>query len=259
MLMRPLTAMDCLAAGRFDFSFGLATKSLGRGDSARDINSRSRCCCANHSRRSLNVALGLIPFGLCQAPCDSANAEAASTNPYKDRDRVELGPLKGGKIRACPNVNPNCVSTSSTNETYQSPWRTPVGTSLEEACELIQETMNHLYGDACTLDVYNSVNEGEPGLPLGKYMLFTTPGKFGQDKVEFIVRETPPADLRFEWQGEKAGLSVFYRSLAGGVKYIYPIQQPLSDFGEQLSRMKKVRSELEGWKLTGCELIECYE
>jgi hypothetical protein len=109
------------------------------------------------------------------------------------------------------------------------------------------------------LDVYSSVNEGDPGSPPGKYMLFTTRGKFGRDKVEFIVRETPAADLRLEWEGEKEGLSVFYRSLAGGVKYIYPIQQPLSDFGEQLSRMKKVKAELTGWKLTGCELIECYE
>ena len=151
-------------------------------------------------------------------------------------------------------MNPNCVSTSSTNNSYQSPWRTPESTSIEEACELIQETMTKLSNSEAMLVEVTTVNEEDPERR-GKYMLFQTPGRFGMDKVEFIIR--PTNDYR-DWEGDTPGLSVFYRSMAGGVKYIYPIQQPLSDFGEQLKRMKSVRADL-GWKLTGCELIECYE
>ena len=44
---------------------------------------------------------------------------------------------------------------------------------------------------------------------------------------------------------------------AGSVKYVWPIQQPISDFGVQKQRVVQVREQL-GWKLVGCELLECY-
>ena len=48
------------------------------------------------------------------------------------------------------------------------------------------------------------------------------------------------------------------RSRAGDVKYIWPITQPVSDFDTQKKRMQSVRKAL-GWKLIGCELVECYD
>lgn len=62
---------------------------------------------------------------------------------------------------------------------------------------------------------------------------------------------------RRNWQGDSAGVLVTYRSQSGGVKYIWPIQQPLSDFGAQRKRLQQLRTQL-GWRLIGCELIECY-
>ncbi len=44
---------------------------------------------------------------------------------------------------------------------------------------------------------------------------------------------------------------------AGSVKYVWPIQQPISDFGMQKQRAVQLREQL-GWKLVGCELLECY-
>lgn len=44
---------------------------------------------------------------------------------------------------------------------------------------------------------------------------------------------------------------------AGSVKYVWPIQQPISDFGAQKTRMAAIREQL-GWQVIGCELIECY-
>lgn len=43
----------------------------------------------------------------------------------------------------------------------------------------------------------------------------------------------------------------------GSVKYVWPIQQPLSDFGAQRKRMDAIRAAT-GWQLIGCELLECY-
>lgn len=51
---------------------------------------------------------------------------------------------------------------------------------------------------------------------------------------------------------------VTIRSMAAQVKYIWPITQPITDFGSQRNRLKAVRQAL-GWRLLGCDLLECYE
>ena len=48
------------------------------------------------------------------------------------------------------------------------------------------------------------------------------------------------------------------RGIAGGVKYIWPVTQPISDGDLQRKRMRGIREGL-GWQLVGCELIECYQ
>ena len=167
---------------------------------------------------------------------------------------------------------------------------------MNEACQLIKEVVLGLSPDA-SLEAFSAVSEEDP--ERGKYLQFQVPGRFGLDKVsEVETNQTPPRplpsflpsssssttttvllllsyrnanclysqveflvrpdDLSRNWEGDTPGLLVFYRSIAGSVKYIYPIQQPLSDFGEQKKRMQQVRNEL-GWKLSGCELIECFE
>jgi hypothetical protein len=54
------------------------------------------------------------------------------------------------------------------------------------------------------------------------------------------------------------GSIVLYRSMAGKVQYLWPLQTPVSDFGAQRKRMSAIRQRL-GWRLMGCELLECYE
>ena len=51
---------------------------------------------------------------------------------------------------------------------------------------------------------------------------------------------------------------VTYRSMAGTVKYVWPVTQPISDFGAQRKRMAAVRRELR-WRVLGCDLLECFE
>ncbi|KAI7839251.1 hypothetical protein COHA_006949 [Chlorella ohadii] len=46
--------------------------------------------------------------------------------------------------------------------------------------------------------------------------------------------------------------------MAAQVKYVWPIQQAVTDFGSQRQRLKEVRRRL-GWRLLGCDLLECYE
>ena len=84
------------------------------------------------------------------------------------------------------------------------------------------------------------------------YIAFACEGAFGEDYLEFLVTDQPSP--------ERSGdpLLVTYRSVARDVKYIYPFQVPITDFGAQEKRLKAVREDLR-WPLVGCELIECYE
>ena len=45
---------------------------------------------------------------------------------------------------------------------------------------------------------------------------------------------------------------------AGNVKYLYPFQTPISDFGAQRKRVEAIRQNL-GWRKLGCDVKECFE
>lgn len=47
-------------------------------------------------------------------------------------------------------------------------------------------------------------------------------------------------------------------SMAAEVRWVWPIQQAVTDFGAQRQRLKEVRQRL-GWRILGCDLIECFE
>jgi hypothetical protein len=67
-------------------------------------------------------------------------------------------------------------------------------------------------------------------------------GRFGRDLIEFLVKK----DV------------VTYRSIAEKVIFVYPFTTPVSDLDAQRKRMEQLRQEI-GWRLVGCELIECYQ
>ena len=53
---------------------------------------------------------------------------------------------------------------------------------------------------------------------------------------------------------------VTFRSQAGTVRYVWPISQPIGDFGAQRNRVVALRKRL-GWRINGgdCSLQECYQ
>ncbi|KXZ51007.1 hypothetical protein GPECTOR_14g249 [Gonium pectorale] len=151
-------------------------------------------------------------------------------------------------IRGCQgNVNPNCVSTASTNELYAPAWRANTRTA-EEAAQVLERTVLARYPEW-------SLAQSQT-LDIGEYRAFLVPSLFGKDIVEFLIKDESVNNRN--WEGDREGPFVTYRSLAGSVKYIWPIQQPVSDFGAQKTRLQELRQQL-GWQVIGCELIECYE
>ena len=191
----------------------------------------------------VGLAAGLLPVG---------RAAAAEPSPYELAGKEPLGLDARGRILACPTqINPNCVSTSSLNSAYAPAWRAPEGATAEEAVASIKEAVAESFPGTSKL-------AEESAAPKGTYLLFFLRGDDDKlDKIEFVVKGKDEVVDR-DWDGDRPGLTVVYRSMAGSVRYAGWITQPISDFGKQRDRMRDLRARL-GWSLIGCELLECYE
>jgi len=157
--------------------------------------------------------------------------------------------IQGGRLLPCPSgTNPNCTSTSSlTPGNYASAWMSPLPTAQEGAIEIV-DVLKRVLPEATLKE--------SAALPNGEYYLrYVTPGPFGTDIFEFLFRNE---GVERNWEGDsEGGLLVTYRSI-GNAKYLFPLQTPISDFNAQQKRLAAVRAEL-GWRLVGCELLECYQ
>ncbi|GMH45911.1 hypothetical protein BSKO_13874 [Bryopsis sp. KO-2023] len=194
-------------------------------------------------RRSV-LGLGAVLIGSRFLGTDVAEAMSEQIDAA---DKIEFGPLNGS-IRGCPtSVNPNCISTGSLNKTYGPAWRSGSATidaTVERIIDAVPQTC-----PGSELVALKSVDEKQ-------YIAFWVDGPFGKDTVEFLVK--PDTTASRNWEGDIEGPLVTYRAIAGKVKYIYPIQQPITDFDAQRKRMDAIRARL-GWRVIGCELIECYQ
>jgi len=156
--------------------------------------------------------------------------------------------IQGGRLLRCPSgSNPNCTSTSSlTPENYAAAWISPLPTAQEGAIEIVDVVKRVIPEAVITESV--ALDNGE------YYLRYKTPGPFGTDIFEFLLRAE---GVERNWEGDdEGGLLVTYRSI-GNAKYLYPLQTPILDRNAQPKRMAAIRKEL-GWRLVGCELIECY-
>lgn len=124
-------------------------------------------------------------------------------------------------------------------------WSTHWSTSLPP----VRQAVDAIYPGAERRDA-ETLKDGS------EYARFQIKGAFEvPDEVEFLVRPTGPGDRG--WKGDTGGLLVTYRSCAGTVKYVYPFLTPIPDGGLQSKRLQRLREEL-GWRLVGCELVECF-
>jgi len=195
-------------------------------------------------------ALAALAMALSTAP--SAVAADMANSPYNLTDSVEYGVTARGTVRSCPgNINPNCLSTASLDENYGPAWR-----ATETDVVAAAKTLRNAVLDAYDIDDAALVKSA--AVPEGQYLMFTFRSPYGPkaDIVEFLVK--PEGVTNRNWEGDAPGALVTYRAIAGNVRYLYPFQQVISDFGAQKDRMARIRESL-GWSIIGCELIECYQ
>ncbi|KAH9626331.1 hypothetical protein KSS87_000563, partial [Heliosperma pusillum] len=123
-------------------------------------------------------------------------SSSSSTTPFSQSKNLPIG-LENGKIRACPSVNPSCVSTNPKSSSFDFPWQIPVD-ATETAVQKLQEAILNTQKNATIQAVEDTPN--------GKYIKAEIDGGFGRDVLEFLVK----------------GHVATYRCMATKVTYIYP-------------------------------------
>ncbi|KAF5837800.1 hypothetical protein DUNSADRAFT_3872 [Dunaliella salina] len=184
---------------------------------------------------------------------ESLQDGAPNDSPYLLQDSIPFGVDETrGSLRPCPsNINPNCVSTASTNDTYGPAWR-----ANEKEAKKAAEELEDAIAEMFEPQDYQLLSRAS--YPGGEYRAFAFTRSLEEkpDITEFYIKNEGVTNRN--WEGDSEGALVTYRSVAGQVKYLWPISQPISDFGVQRGRLYTIRRAL-GWGIVGCEadVAEC--
>ena len=180
---------------------------------------------------------------------DDARAQTNARAIMEPEGEIAIG-LDGGRVRGCPREH-NCVSTSSReSDKYAAPWS--ASNTFRDAKDAANALVDVTLDTVPDARLMTRVDREE-----GTFLGFSTPGKLGEDVVEFWIKNEAVSDR--DWEGDQGnGPLVLYRSFAVDVKYVYPFMTPVGDFGAQSQRLRSIREAL-GWQILGCELIECFQ
>lgn len=182
------------------------------------------------------------PLVVCSMLCCCMHAHADTLTPYQRGLQLQYGLTEDSRIRKCDaGAQPNCVSTSSgTTRLYAPPFVADNAPDPRTAMDALEDALRDMYGSR--VDVVESMDVDGDGL----YRRFAVPSALvDKDYVEVLIRGTK---------------DVFYRSQGSSTKYIWPIQQPITDLDAQRKRMASLRENL-GWKVLvgNCSVLECYQ
>jgi hypothetical protein len=215
---------------------------------------------------ALAAAAALTLASAC-APLPPALAFApfADSPVEQGKKPLAFGPAKDGSVRACEgNLNPNCVSTASTNDLYSPPWRAPL--SVQAAARALERAVPSADPTARLVQSIELPGSGNA------YRAWQVAGLYGPDIFEVVVKpERAPrvassaaidgtaatATAAGSAQEEESAL-ITYRSSATTAKYLYPFTIVLTDGDAQRKRVMAVRAAVN-FPLVGCAYVECYD
>ncbi|CAO2198558.1 unnamed protein product [Urochloa humidicola] len=150
----------------------------------------------------------------------------ASSTPYSQSQKLQLGLDKLGKIRPCPSTNPGCVSTNAlgSSGSFASPLLIPESSAGDKAIASLRQAI-----EKTQRNVEFKVDEDTP---YGHYIEAEMDGGVGRDVMEFLVKKD-------------AGV-VAYRCMATKVTFVYPFTTAVGDSKGQKQRVAAISQEL-GW------------
>ena len=164
----------------------------------------------------------------------------------------QLGLLPEGRLRGCQ-ANENCFSTSSRSATkYMSPWQYEFTSSISSSSSsssttttatLEDEVWENLKG-ACKgngLKILQDKNDGEH-----RYLLAAEMGSN-------VPKQTPGSSLFYEFTLKPSDKLILFRAVVDKTIFLYPLQQPVSDFGALKSRLDSIRDTAKFLQIGGSE------
>lgn len=192
--------------------------------------------------KDAGVSSGIVAM-LMAGHMSCMQVHAESLTPYQRGLHLEYGLTEDHRIRKCDaGAQPNCVSTSSgTTRLYAPPFQAENAANAQAAMDALDDALKSMYGSS-KVDMIESMDVEGHGL----YRRYAVPSALVErDYVEVLIHENK---------------DVFYRSQGSSTKYVWPIQQPVSDLDAQRKRMAMLKEQL-GWKLLvgSCSVLECYE
>nr|CAB3476645.1 unnamed protein product [Digitaria exilis] len=150
----------------------------------------------------------------------------ASSTPYAQSQKHQLGLDKLGKIRPCPSTNPGCVSTNplGSSGSFASPLLIPESSAGDKAVASLRQAIEKTQS--------NVDFKVDQDTPYGHYIEAEMDGGVGRDVMEFLVKKD-------------AGV-VAYRCMATKVTFVYPFTTAVGDSKGQKQRIAAISQEL-GW------------
>lgn len=141
----------------------------------------------------------------------------------------QFGLKSDGRLLGCQ-ANENCFSTSATAATkYSSPWKY-IAQDTEQAWTLLRAAVENQGLKVLKAD------------PVSHYMLAAEKGTARQEQPQ-----PAGSSLFYEFLLRPEEKLVLYRAVVDKTVFVYPLQQPVTDFGSLKSRLSGIISKT-GWK-----------
>ncbi|KAG9132617.1 hypothetical protein Leryth_023621 [Lithospermum erythrorhizon] len=188
---------------------------------------------------ALSISLVSTPLPSLAIPSlnnftQSSSSSLLPTTPFSQSKNLPTGLDKNGKIRACPSINPSCITTNPQSTSFTFPWKIPnESLRIEDAFKQLQDAI---------LETQTNVKiQVVEDTPNGKFVQAEVDGgSFGRDVMEFLVKDDHV---------------VAYRAMATKVNYVYPFTTAFGDSKGQEERMKKIKDQL-GWYAPSIDAME---
>jgi hypothetical protein len=182
------------------------------------------------------ISIGVLASAIALiGPSSSANAIefpacVTESNPQTTVISCrQLGLKSDGRLLGCQ-ANENCFSTSATAATkYSSPWKYSAQ-NTDEAWTLLKAAVENQGLKVLKAD------------PISHYMLAAEKGTARQGQPQ-----PAGSSLFYEFLLKPEEKLVLYRAVVDKTVFVYPLQQPVTDFGVLKSRLSGIISKT-GWK-----------
>ena len=197
-------------------------------------SSSSKITLKRLSLPSLSLSLSLLLCQPCYAETPLPGTCITESNPSVTTQFCRQLGLVEGRLRSCQ-ANENCFSTSSKSASkYLTPWQYEFSSISAESS---QSTLEDKVWDTLKASVKeNGLKILQDKNDNGQRYLLAA--ELGSD----VGKQPQGSSLFYEFTLKPTDKLILYRSVVDKTIFVYPLQQPVSDFGALQSKLEAIRN-----------------